>query len=269
MGKRRRWSQETVDKEIVERLKKGLSLTPLILKREDDMLLKQGAKYYGSWRNALVENSLNPDEWYLKKYSFRWTKEEVDKGIIDRVGKGLSLAYTIMKEKEEDYSLYNAAFYVYGSWKVAIEENGFNYEDYELRREKIDWTKDIVIKEINKRLKKGLSLNPTDVKNDYSTLLNHAIKLFGDWISALTASGIDYNDWYKQKPKGFWTEEVIIEELLKRKREGKSLSERDVDVEDAGLVGAVKRFYGPWSKGLLAIGENPNDHLRKSGRKKK
>lgn len=256
--KRRHWSQETVDREIAERIKKGLSLTPSIMKDEDDMLMKQGAKYYGGWKQALIENNISPDDWYLRKPNGHWTKEDVDKGIFDHIEKGFGLAFSIMKD--ENYALYSAACKVYGSWKEALTKNGIDY-DYWFRRDDDTWTEEKVIKEINRCIEQGVSLSPMEISKDSQYLYKQGLKHFGNWANAMSEAGVNYRDWQNRKPKGYWTEETIKKELLKRKREGKSLGHRDVGRDDSPLLSATIKKYGTWAKGLELIGEDINNHL--------
>ena len=123
------------------------------------------------------------------------------------------------------------------------------------------WTKENIIKAIHERLASGKSLTPSVVREDFPSLIAYGEKLYGKWADALLSAGIDYNDWYLHKPNGYWTEEVIRKELLKIKNEGKSLKVNDVEMENDGLVSAVRGRYGTWSEGLLAIGESNENHL--------
>lgn len=125
------------------------------------------------------------------------------------------------------------------------------------------WTKETVIKEINDRATNGESLTHSLVRKEDSSLLVNGEKIFGKWRDALTAAGIDYNEWYIQKPKGHWTEEKLIEELWKRKRAGKGLRYIDVLTEDSPLSTSLVKRYGTWRQVLLAANLAPETEVRK------
>ena len=187
-----------------------------------------------------------------------WTKETVDIEIMERIKKGLDMSPKMVKIENKTLHIKGIEFY--GGWKEALAAHGVDYRDWYTQELKGYWTEEAIIKEIKERLEKGLSLTLSIVMKEYPSLVPNGIKIFGSWVDALDAAGIDHNDWYRQRPDGYWTEEIIKKELLKRKTEGKSLVQTEVTKDNPALRGAVVKKFKSWKQGLIAIGEDPSKH---------
>lgn len=187
-----------------------------------------------------------------------WTKETVDIEIMERIKKGLDMSPKVVKIENKTLHIKGMEFY--GGWKEALAAHGVDYRDWYTQELKGYWTEEAIIKEIKERLDKELSLTLSIVMKEHPSLVPNGIKIFGSWGDALDAAGIDHNDWYRQRPDGYWTEEVIKKELLKRKAEGKSLVQTEVAKDNPALRGAVVKKFKSWKQGLVAIGEDPVKH---------
>lgn len=123
------------------------------------------------------------------------------------------------------------------------------------------WTKETVIKEIHEHIAKGLSVNPSIAYKEHQVMVKWGRTLFGDWSTALEAAGLVTEDWYVNNPKGYWTEDKVKEEMVKRKTEGKGLYKYELIAEDAKLLYAMVTTFGSWETAVKAIGDKVSDHL--------
>ena len=87
-------------------------------------------------------------------------------------------------------SLNNAARNIFGSWEAAVRAAGFDPDEEWTGRQK-RLTRKKVIEEIIKRKATGNRLVKSAVKLEYSVLVFSAEEHFGDWYSAVEASGLD------------------------------------------------------------------------------
>jgi lipase chaperone LimK len=51
-----------------------------------------------------------------------------------------------------------------------------------------------------------------------------------------------------------WSKERILEVIHARQREGKPINYSAIRREDSALISAARRYFGNWSKALLAAG---------------
>jgi hypothetical protein len=87
--------------------------------------------------------------------------------------------------------LYLKARKIFGSWKKALEASGI---DYEAARNRKKWSRERVLKEIERLCLKGQSLRPKDIKREGMTdLISAASYHFGSWRRAVESSGILYS----------------------------------------------------------------------------
>ena len=88
-------------------------------------------------------------------------------------------------------SLYVKACKAFGSWRNAVEACGI---DYESSRNNKKWTRDRILREINKIGANGGSLRPSVLrKNGMTKLVSAAEYHFGSWRRAVESCGLDYS----------------------------------------------------------------------------
>ena len=88
-------------------------------------------------------------------------------------------------------SLYVKACKAFGSWRNAVEACGL---DYESSRNNKKWTRDRILREINKIGANGGSLRPSVLrKNGMTKLVSAAEYHFGSWRRAVESCGLDYS----------------------------------------------------------------------------
>jgi len=91
---------------------------------------------------------------------------------------------------KEHSALYHGACKVFGSWREALKQCGI---DYEKARNHNKWTREKIVKKINRLHNEGKSLRPSRLRNNGGVkLLSAAEYHFGSWRRAVEVSGCDY-----------------------------------------------------------------------------
>jgi len=91
---------------------------------------------------------------------------------------------------KEHSALYHRACKVFGSWREALNHCGI---DYEKARNRKKWTRDKIVKKINRLHSEGKSLRPSRLRNNGGVkLLSAAEYHFGSWRRAVEVSGCNY-----------------------------------------------------------------------------
>lgn len=130
----------------------------------------------------------------------------------------------------------------------------------------MNWTKELVIKEIQERHSAGKPLNYSAVVADNEPLAGAARRLFGNWGKAVEAAGFDYEK-IKQEarpkslPRGTWSKELIIQKIRERYTAGQSLNPHAVQKDDPKLY-AASRLLGSWGKAVEAAGYDYIEHRK-------
>lgn len=115
----------------------------------------------------------------------KWDKDVVVEEILKRKSQGLGLR----KKDVNTDRVYFAARRIYGTWEAALEASGLNPKDYKGQKARVYWTKEKVIKELQTRHEQGLPVHGGEVTR--TSLHRGGRRLFGSWLKALEASGVD------------------------------------------------------------------------------
>lgn len=151
----------------------------------------------------------------------------------------------------EQVALLRAATRYFGSWRIAIEFAGLNYED--IRRYKT-WTRDRIIERIQELNDKGEDLSWRHVSTQVDPQLAAAAtkrKHFGSWRSAVAAAGLDYNIIRRYRE---WDEVTITQKLRELHEQGVDLNAKSMEEYDITLITAARRRFDSWDKALTAAG---------------
>lgn len=144
--------------------------------------------------------------------------------------------------------LVRAAEKLIGSWKAAVEEAGFRYDDLLLLNR---WSRKKIITTIWGLAEDGVPLDATSIRRDYSPLFNAAKTWFrGSWGSALEAAGIDPKEHKKQR--GRWNKKKASEWVRKRLANGQSILARDIPADLKNF--AQYYFEGGWAGFVESMG---------------
>jgi hypothetical protein len=282
------WTREQIIRELIRREAAALPLYAGKKSDVDPALHQSAIRVFGSWRNAITTAGI-PVE--LAISHDRWPPAKILAGIQTIARRKTPLR---PKELRERYGkLSSAARRTFGSWSRAVIAAGI---DPAKLRPNPAWTRERIVEEI---LLRALKREPLSAGSVQPRSLNYAgVRLFGKWTVALAAAGVDLNKYDVELPvtkvtsealnavadaSAFpltpsvvepvprkrgqpWTNEMIINSILARLRNGSPINAKAVYREDRALLRAATRRHGTWRKALIACGLNPFDHERLSSR---
>jgi len=183
----------------------------------------------------------------------KWTREKIIREILRRESAGQPL--DVGGRDPVEYSLYNAAARVFGSWRNAVMAAGISPDKARVRD---PWPPPRILASIRSLARRKRPLRPTELKRRYYSLLAAARRCFGSWPKAVVAAGVDPQ---KLKRVGPWTKDRIVEAILKRALHSQPLNSHAV--RPKSLVEAGARAFGSWGAALEAAGIKPNLHGRR------
>lgn len=117
------------------------------------------------------------------------------------------------------------------------------------------WNKELIVKSILERHKKGKPLNYQSVVDDDEKLTGAARRHFGSWDEAMNSVGFSQDEY--KNPQGDreeWNKGKIISRTKKHMSDGKSLNPHEVQKYDNRLYSATTYHFGSWEKLMLHIG---------------
>lgn len=188
------WTKETLMQSIKELDEQGVKLSMVNIREIHGTLVAQASILYGGWYNALKASGVDADSVQALRAVQQWTKELVVEGIQQRENEGKSNLHGVVGK--EDANLYSAARRYYGTWEEAVKESGLNIKDYLVRGAKGYWEEATVIREIQAREGKGLSLEPSVILAEDRALYENARVYCGGYRQALEKSGYNPKDYY-------------------------------------------------------------------------
>lgn len=246
------WTKETVKGAIIERYLNKKGLSPGVMYKENQQVIRKGIQLFGGWREALEYAGVDWEEVYKNKPNGYWGKDEVRNRLRERLGNGKGLNPTELSE--EDRELYAAARNIYGSLDKAYNDIGENRADHLQRKPQGYWSKETVTSELEMRIMQGLSLKPEDIRDDNSVLYKMINRSFGGWEEAYVTIGKNIEDYRTRRERRDWSKETVVQELLKRKSKGLLMSASQVHKEDISLYKNTIKYFGKWKDALTAIG---------------
>ena len=169
---KQQWTREKVIRAIQARHQRGLPLESV--KHLDRSLYDATCTHFGCWGNALEAAG------FPRKVFRTWDAQRVLEEIRTRHQRGLPLTSI----EKYDCSVGSAARKFYGDWGSALEAAG-------LERSFTKWSKHLIITEIRKRQREGLSLSSGIASN--INLVGAASRYFGTWRKAKEAAGVSQN----------------------------------------------------------------------------
>jgi len=122
------------------------------------------------------------------------------------------------------------------------------------------WTKELILKKIEERIKKGKSLKCKDVP----LLCLAARRRFGSYQAALEKFGLNYKILGIRECSKRWSQKMILKEIEDLLRQGKSLN----PIKNKALYQAATKYFGSYRKALERVGLNYGTlGIRESSRK--
>ena len=152
---------------------------------------------------------------------------------------------------QEQVALLRAATRYFGSWRLAVEFSGLNYED--IRRYKT-WSRDRIVERIRELSEKGEDLSWRHVSTKVDPQLAAAAtkkKHFGSWRNAVVAAGLNYSQIRRYRE---WDENTITQKLREIHEQGIDLNAKNMEEYDITLITAARRRFESWDRALTAAG---------------
>lgn len=121
----------------------------------------------------------------------------------------------------------------------------------------MSWSKEIIIQQILELHKRKEPLSGKYIRSCYPKLFSSARYHFRNWKNAVLATGLDYNKITLRK-HNYWTEELVVQKLQERYKNGLSLNVKVVQSEDSSLYNAASKIFGKsaWKKARIKAGLN-------------
>lgn len=263
-----RWTRERVIREILSREAAGQKLTVSIRGGVEPKLYQAGARFFGSWRNALNAAGISLEQASLRA---RWPRERILARIVELSKHEPPLIPSHLRDKHG--GLVRAAEVQFGTWPKAVAAAGVGR--MKLRRGS-RWSRDGVIQAILARALNNQPLGSRTVRP--RSLAEAGARLFGSWRAALAAAGVPPRIAAQSglpavaasersaaetstpplRPGQIWTLERVIEAMLARVDDHKAMNAVAVEAEDRSLHRAAVKRFGNWRKALIGAGLNPD-----------
>jgi hypothetical protein len=179
----------------------------------------------------------------------KWSKDNIGLEIRRMYEAGENLNYAAIAQ--EQVALLRAATRYFGSWRLAVEYAGLNYDD--IRRYK-SWSRDRILDRIHELHEKGEDLSWRHVSTQVDPQLAAAAtkrKHFGSWRNAVTAAGLDYGAIRRYRE---WDEDTITRKVRELHEQGIDLNAKNMEEYDITLITAARRRFDSWDRALTAAG---------------
>lgn len=126
----------------------------------------------------------------------------------------------------------------------------------QIRKKRQTWTKERIIEEILKRRKRRRGLHSYRMMREDPKLYRAARHHFGSWRAAVEAAGLDYEKFRRgddsnNLPKGYWSPEKVIKEMIKISKDGKIPGVKEAILYHSKLKAAAEYYFGSWHKARL------------------
>jgi hypothetical protein len=179
----------------------------------------------------------------------KWNKENIANEIRRMFEAGENLNYANVAQAQ--VALLRAATRYFGSWRIAVEFAGLNYD--EIRRYKT-WSRDRIVERIQELHEKGEDLSWRHVSTQVDPQLAAAAtkhKHFGSWRNAVASAGLDYGTIRRYRE---WDENTITQKLRELHEQGIDLNAKSMEEYDITLITAARRRFDSWDRALTAAG---------------
>jgi hypothetical protein len=275
---RNKWTRDQVIRHILACDAGGLPLTvgePGVTQS----LYQAGSRVFGSWRNAIQAAGLPPERGNCDE---KWPPSKIL--TVIRIVARRRHPLNVKQLELHHAGLRSAARRLFGSWSKAVLAAGV--EPTKLRCI-TPWTRELVIEGILTRALRNESLTARSIQP--RSMAVAARKLFGSWLAALEASGLDSKAAAIRKaaspnnalstpqrtgmkplhrPAQSWTKEAVIAAIQTRLGQQKPMNASTLNREDTALYLAARRHFRNWFNALTAAGLSAEVH-RLVGRAKR
>lgn len=142
----------------------------------------------------------------------------------------------------------------YGVQHLASEEQRYRVSVRNLRR-----SPDDILKSIRAMAGEGLLLYASEIAQSHRKLYSSARYVFGTWLNAVEAAGLDPDVHTKPHPRYRWSREVVVREIKERHALGLPMHHAQVKRDNWGLAYAGEKYFGLWGAALRAAGLDPEE----------
>jgi Homing endonuclease associated repeat len=176
------WSKERIILKVQELFSQGIDLSfrSMMLSMYAPMVYAAiRPNHFGSWKNALAESGLSPEEIYRYR---SWDDDTILEEIRRLSDQGADLSSKKMDEIANP--LIATARRRFGNWGSAVEQAGLDYTQIRRRRR---WTKEMIVGEIRELMAQNADLRSGEIRVQNPALFAAACKprFFGSWNKAL------------------------------------------------------------------------------------
>jgi hypothetical protein len=187
--RRPRWNKSAIITLIKQGKRDGENLHWSAVTTRGDELSKAAfaslqPRLFGSWDRALHAAGLDADE--VNRYR-KWTKETIVTELRQRSRDHEPLNSGAIQR--DDPGLHAAAVRHFASYDEALRAAKL---DPEKVRERRSWSKEDVIRGLKNSHRSGKPLSDSSVRREHPALYGAAARLFGSFITARTAAGIQW-----------------------------------------------------------------------------
>jgi len=243
LGRAATWNRERLVVELRQLYAEGCRLTVTELRARGRYdLLNAIAKIAGSMSNGRRLAGV-PEPVIVRAAEERWDADRVVAEIRERYAEGEPIASSKVPP-----TLLAAAMRYCSSWKDAIEQAGFDYDQIRLVR--APHTKEELVAELRELAAARPDATPAQI---HALPLAQAIKhAFGSLRAGLKASGLA--DWPRITRPPLPAKEGTLELIRARHEAGAAITPGAVNAEDNRLYRAARRHFGSWDRAIDAAG---------------
>jgi hypothetical protein len=179
----------------------------------------------------------------------RWTRKAIVEEVRRLHSEGAELSYAAAEQQH--LNLVRAATWHYGSWRIAVEASGVDYDSVSKYQR---WGRRRIIERIRELHAQGKDLSWREVSTHLDPALAAAALRpngFTSWRDAIAAAGLDIESIARYQ---HWTPERIVGEIKALHEAGSPLSSKMAQMQHQGLFCAARRYFGTWDAALEAAG---------------
>lgn len=246
-----RMTKDEVVEEIQRRYANGKPLNSGYMQRNEGRLFRSALKNFGSWKNAVEAAEIDYADVSVETRT-KWSAERVLSEITRMYHEGYDLSPTNLQTNNQ--MLYICARRYFGGIGRALEVCGIDSESCYRRKPK--WEESELYAEISRIYTETGRLDEKYYRENHRNIISVTQYYFGGWYNALRKFGLPTD-----QVKVYWTEELVVEYIQERNRNGISLAHSDVP---NNIYIAARRAFGSWENALKACRIDESKHRKYS-----
>jgi hypothetical protein len=152
----------------------------------------------------------------------------------------------------------------FGSWRLAIEAAGLDYEKISRIRR---WSEKEIRHELRELYKRRDFADISTLRHKHPKLYAASCRRFGSGLEALEAIGIDYAQLLSERPDR-WSKTQIVDHIKRRYADGETLCRAAIlrdEPKQLRFCYAATHQFGNWGRALRAAGLSPDEIRNRDG----